>query len=169
MVIFVNYDSESTSEDPIVAEDPVLYGPQSVLVLCDLSEQLGKMADLSESIFSEQPDRMADVFIGVTKNPIKVNDKEVKLDILLNDSESPLTLVPCGEVSVKITDIQKDVQLESMINLSETEYELCRINAMDNQEDEDDIMEDGESQHLAHNLGIGKKLALGGNAILQHG
>ena len=78
--IFSSEDSEPTSEEPIVAEDTVLYGPQSVLVLHDLSEQLGKIADVSESQLTEQLNRMPDVFIGVTKHPVKVNDTESNLE-----------------------------------------------------------------------------------------
>ena len=53
------------------------------MVLHDLSEQLGKIADVSESQLTEQLNRMPDVFIGVTKHPVKVNDTESNLDFFL--------------------------------------------------------------------------------------
>ena len=46
--------------------------------------------DLSEQL--ESRGRMADVFIGIVKEPILVNDKEAKITLFTNDSDSPLRL-----------------------------------------------------------------------------
>ena len=61
---------------------------------------------------------------------------------------------------IDIKYIQKEVQLQSSPNLSESEYELLRLNnvrqlleEMDDQVlDRFDLMDDEESQHLAHNI-----------------
>ena len=61
---------------------------------------------------------------------------------------------------IDIKYIQKEVQLQSSPNLSESEYELLRLNnvrqlleEMDDQVlDRFDLMDDEESQHFAHNI-----------------
>ena len=98
---------------------------------------------------------MPDVFIGVTKHPIKVNDTESILEVILNNSDNPLTLVACEKVMIDIKYIQKEVQLQSSPDLSESEYELLRLNnvsqlleELDNQELDRFDMDDEESQHI---------------------
>ena len=106
-----------------------------MLVLQDLSRKLERLIDISDPDLSEQLEsrgKMADVFIGIAKEPILVNDKEAKITLFTNDSDSPLQLNSCGEKTVKVNDIQKDILLQSnpkdSLCLSESEYELCRVN-----------------------------------------
>ena len=142
---------------PTRVEIPVLYGPGSVLVLQDISSQLVDEPDPSEQL--ESRGRMADVFIGIVKEPILVNDKEAKITLFTNDSDSPLRLTSCGDINMQVNYIQKDILLQTnpkeSLCLSESDYELCRVNNLSRllEQEDDLVLDDEELQYLAHNLG----------------
>ena len=96
------------------------------MVLQDISSQLVDEPDPSEQL--ESRGRMVDVFIGIVKEPILVNDKEAKITLFTNDSDSPLRLTSCGDINMQVNYIQKDILLQTnpkeSLCLSESDYEL---------------------------------------------
>ena len=126
-----------------------------MLVLQDISSQLVDEPDPSEQL--ESRGRMADVFIGIVKEPILVNAKEAKITLFTNDSDSPLRLISCGDINVQVNNIQKDILLQTnpkeSLCLSESDYELCRVNNLSRLLEQEDDLDDEELQYLAHNLG----------------